>query len=82
MHTDTKDPHGQDLEAIIAELGLVNGEVMFSRDKINNTDLAIMYNLADVTLCISDAEGFGLSTLESMSSGTPIIVTMTGGCGS
>ena len=38
-----------------------------------------MYNLADVTLCISDAEGFGLSTLESMSSGTPIIVTMTGG---
>ena len=79
MHTDVKDPHGQDLEAIIAELGLVNGEVLFSKDKVNNTDLAVMYNMADVTLSISDAEGFGLSTLESMSSGTPIIVTMTGG---
>jgi glycosyltransferase involved in cell wall biosynthesis len=30
-------------------------------------------------LNISDAEGFGLATLESMAAGTPIIVTMTGG---
>ena len=30
-------------------------------------------------LNISDAEGFGLATLESLSCGTPIIVTMTGG---
>ena len=79
MHTDTKDAHGQDLEAIIAELGLVNGEVLFSRDKLSAADLSVVYNMADVTLCISDAEGFGLSTLESLSSGTPIIVNMTGG---
>jgi glycosyltransferase involved in cell wall biosynthesis len=38
-----------------------------------------MYNLADFTIGISDAEGFGLSTLESLSCGTPIIVNMTGG---
>ena len=31
MHTDVKDVHGQDLEAIIANLGLTNGEVKFSR---------------------------------------------------
>ena len=79
MHTDVKDVHGQDLEAIVHELGLVNGEVMFSQQKVNNTDLAVMYNMADVTVCISDAEGFGLSTLESLSCGTPIIVNMTGG---
>ena len=79
MHTDTKDVHGQDLEAIINELGLTNGEVMFSRQKVESKDLAVMYNMADVTCCVSDAEGFGLSTLESLSSGTPIIVTMTGG---
>ena len=79
MHTDVKDQHGQDLEAIIRELGLTNGEVLFSREKVNASDLSGMYNMADVTICISDAEGFGLSTLESMSSGTPIIVTMTGG---
>jgi len=79
MHTDVKDQHGQDLEAIIHELGLTNGEVLFSREKVSASDLSGMYNMADVTICISDAEGFGLSTLESMSSGTPIIVTMTGG---
>jgi glycosyltransferase involved in cell wall biosynthesis len=38
-----------------------------------------MYNFADCTVNISDAEGFGLSTLESLSCGTPIIVNMTGG---
>ncbi len=38
-----------------------------------------MYRAADYTIGISDAEGFGLSTLESLSSGTPIIVNMTGG---
>jgi len=38
-----------------------------------------MYNIADVTVNISDAEGFGLGTLESLSCGTPIVVSMTGG---
>ena len=38
-----------------------------------------MYNMADCTINISDAEGFGLGTLESLSCETPIIVTMTGG---
>jgi glycosyltransferase involved in cell wall biosynthesis len=79
MHTDVKDQHGQDLEAIVRELGLTNGEVLFSREKVNATDLAGMYNIADLTICISDAEGFGLSTLESLSCGTPILVNMTGG---
>ena len=35
--------------------------------------------MVDCTINISDAEGFGLSTLESLSCGTPIIATMTGG---
>lgn len=38
-----------------------------------------MYAAADLTVNISDAEGFGLATLESLSCGTPILVTMTGG---
>ena len=79
MHTDVKDVHGQDLEAIIANLGLTNGEVKFSREKVEPGQLALMYNMADVTINIADAEGFGLATLESLSCGTPIIATMTGG---
>ena len=79
MHTDIKDQHGQDLEAIIHELGLVNGEVLFSREKVAPEDLAMVYNGADLTINISDAEGFGLSTLESLSCGTPILINKTGG---
>ena len=79
MHTDIKDVHGQDLEAIIHELGLLNGEVLFSQAKVEPRDLAAVYGMSDLTICISDAEGFGLSTLESLSCGTPILVNMTGG---
>lgn len=39
----------------------------------------MLYNMADCTINISDAEGFGLATLESLSCETPIIVNMTGG---
>ena len=79
LHTDPKDPNGPDLVAQINNLGLVNGEVQFSKDKVGHQQLAAMYNMADVTVNISDAEGFGLATLESLSCGTPIIVNMTGG---
>ena len=79
MHTDPHDSNGPDLQACINELGLLNGEVMFSTSKMPPQDLAGLYNMADCVLNISDAEGFGLATLEAMSCGTPIIATMTGG---
>ena len=79
MHTDPKDPHGQDLNMIIKELDLLNGQVMLSQEKYPQEILAMMYNMIDCTISISDAEGFGLSTFESLACGTPIIVTMTGG---
>jgi len=79
MHTDVKDVHGQNLEEIINHLEINNGEVMFSQQKIEPEMLALLYNMADCTINISDAEGFGLSTLESLACETPIIVNMTGG---
>jgi len=79
MHTDVNDPNGPNLEEIIHNLGLTNGEVKFSTQKVEPGQLAMMYNLSDVTINIADAEGFGLATLESLSCGTPIIVNMTGG---
>jgi len=79
MHTDPKDVHGQDLHAIMAELGLVNREVLISEQKVPPENLAYFYNAADATINISDAEGFGLATLESLACETPIIVTRTGG---
>lgn len=79
MHTEPKDPNGQDLEAIISELGLGDGQVLISVQKMPPEELSKMYNIADCTVNIADAEGFGLGTLESLSCETPIIVTMTGG---
>lgn len=85
MHTEPGDPNGQDLYAIIKELGLDgdfekrNGRVKISKSKCDAQTLCMLYNAADVTLGVSDAEGFGLSTFESLACGTPIMVTMTGG---
>lgn len=79
MHTAPKDQAGQDLEAILHNLQIVNGEVRLSTNKIAPEQLNIMYNMADCTVNIADAEGFGLSSLESLSAGTPVINTMTGG---
>tara|TARA_R110000851_G_scaffold96204_1_gene208735 strand:+ start:541 stop:1797 length:1257 start_codon:yes stop_codon:yes gene_type:complete len=79
MHTDPKDPYGQDLDHLMNHFGVNNGQVRISREKVGPDHLAMMYNLADCTVNISDAEGFGLATLESLSCATPIIATMTGG---
>ena len=79
MHTEPRDQHGQDLPLIIEHLGVDKGQVMISNNKVAPEELANMYNAADFTINISDAEGFGLATLESLSCGTPIIVNMTGG---
>tara|TARA_Y100001938_G_scaffold106614_1_gene145548 strand:+ start:9972 stop:11231 length:1260 start_codon:yes stop_codon:yes gene_type:complete len=78
MHTDPTDQHGQDLAHIIDHLG-IEREVLLSTQKVHAAQLSAIYNLADCTINISDAEGFGLATLESLSCGTPIIATLTGG---
>ena len=80
MHTDPKDPHGQDLEHLVNHLDLnSHRQVLLSVTKVQPKDLASMYGMSDCTINISDAEGFGLATLESLSCGTPIIANMTGG---
>ena len=79
MHTDPTDQHGQDLVAIMKNIGATDNRILISDQKVAPDQLAKMYNISDCTINISDAEGFGLATLESLSSGVPIIVNMTGG---
>lgn len=79
MHTNPKDQVGPDLEAVTNEAGLGDGQVLLSPAKYEPERMAMLYNMADCTINIADAEGFGLSTLESLACGTPIIATMTGG---
>ena len=79
MHTDPTDQHGQDLVDIMKNIGATDNRILISDQKVPPDQLAKMYSISDCTINISDAEGFGLATLESLSSGVPIIVNMTGG---
>lgn len=79
MHTDPRDDNGPNLELIVQELGLTNGEVLFSREKISQEGLALIYNMVDCTINLSSAEGFGIPVEESLFCGTPVIAPITGG---
>ena len=79
LHTDPRDSNGQDLEHIIHRLGADDGRIILSSQKVPAEILSMLYNMSDCTINISDAEGFGLATLESLSCETPIIVNLTGG---
>ncbi len=78
MHTDPFDREGVNIPKIIKMLD-IKDNVAISTDKIDFDEMNIMYNISDITLNISFAEGFGLSTLESMQTGTPIVSVATGG---
>lgn len=78
MHTNAVDENGTDLLAV-KEAFCPDYDVVFSEAKIMPNVLNMYYNLADVTINLSDNEGFGLGTAESLAAGTPIIVTVTGG---
>lgn len=78
MHTDPNDSAGNNLFEVANMLNLFN-TISFSTSKIDTEFINILHNIADVTLNISFNEGFGLTTLESMQAGTPIIANKTGG---
>ncbi len=71
-------PIAESLKASIVELGLSNNVQMLGR--VDDVDLPTAYRAADMTVVPSQAlEGFGLITLESLASGTPVYVTPVGG---
>jgi len=78
MHTDAVDKDGTDLWRVHRDL-FPDTPILFSTKKQPTSYLNVLYNSADVTVMLSSNEGFGLSTCESLMSGTPIIVGMTGG---
>lgn len=79
MKTPPKDPEGQDLFRIVDDIPNLKGRVAITDGKFPNERMGEFYNMADVTISMSSEEGFGLSILESLMSGTPVICTKTGG---
>ena len=79
MHCDPNDQEGANLLEVGKMLGLTNKQLAFSTNRVPPENIAAIYNMADVTMNISNNEGFGLSCLESLSCGTPVIINETGG---
>ena len=78
MHTEPTDNEGPNLYKV-TEMLKIQGNVFFSRERIDFEKMNILYNISDFCINMSYAEGFGLGTLESMMTGTPIIAAKTGG---
>jgi glycosyltransferase involved in cell wall biosynthesis len=78
MHTNPIDDNGTDLNAC-KEVICPDYDVLFSPQRIPQDILNQVYNLVDCTINIANNEGFGLTTAESLMSGTPIITNVTGG---
>ena len=78
MHTDPEDPEGPNLYSVVEMLG-IKDDVVFSVDRIEFEKMNVLHNICDFTINTSYAEGFGLSTLEAMMCGKPIIAVHTGG---
>ena len=78
MHTEPTDSEGPNLFKV-TEMLKIQDHVFFSRDRIEFEKMNVLYNISDFCINTSYAEGFGLSTLESMMTGTPIIAPKTGG---
>ena len=78
FHTQPVDQHGTNLPAVIEEL-CPNYNIRFTHAKFNTKCMNFLYNIADVTINIASNEGFGLSSCESIMSGTPILNNVTGG---
>ena len=78
MKTHPIDDNGTDLFAVIGKI-CPDYRIQFLDSKLEQEQLNEFYNYADCTINIANNEGFGLGTAESMMSGTPIIVNVTGG---
>lgn len=78
MHTNPVDENGTDLVTVKNDL-CPNYDVKFTNVKLDQDKLNELYNSVDCTINIANNEGFGLTTAESLMSGTPIIVNVTGG---
>lgn len=78
MHTDPFDNQGSNLINVAEMLGIQNS-VFYSKERVGFEQMELLYNISDCCINISLNEGFGLSTLEAMKCGTPIVALTTGG---
>ncbi|RCJ06756.1 glycosyltransferase [Cupriavidus necator] len=68
---EAEDPYYQSLLQLTAELQLRDA-VLFT-GKVSDEDLGAWYRVADVFLCMSEHEGFGVPLIEAMALDVPVV---------
>jgi len=53
----------------------LNQKNIIYQEYLSEEDLVVLYNAADLTIYLSDYEGFGLPPLESIACGTPVVIS-------
>ena len=82
FHTAPVDENGTDLPAVCKALLPADANVVFTYHQGGSFDdkqMNFIYNSCDVYINMASNEGFGLGSLESLTTGTPIVVNVTGG---
>lgn len=68
------DRSGCDIQSLVRYYGL-QSRVILNDSLLNDPAMAYVYNSFDVYLSLSQGEGFGLTTLESLACGVPCVVS-------
>ena len=79
---DPRNVHGLgiDIGDVVQKLGIVDRIKILDKrssylDGMSDIELAGWYNISDVHVSATGGEGFGLTTIESMACGKPVIIT-------
>ena len=78
LHTQPVDEAGTNLYEIAEKL-TSDAKIILHDAKVTEFELNLMYNIADVTINVSSAEGWGLGNTESLMAGTMTITNTVGG---
>ena len=78
LHTTPIDDAGTNLYEVVDKLAK-GCNIILHGTKVPEYELNLMYNLADVTINASSAEGWGLGNTESLMAGTMTITNTLGG---
>ena len=78
IHSNPNDNAGCNLIEIAKKLNILD-TISFSTETLSDESINLLHNISDVCVNISFNEGFGLTTLQSMQVGNPIIAVKTGG---
>lgn len=79
INSSAVDLEGTDFIHLQKDLLQENIPIVFNFTQQPTSKLNLWYNVADITVNISYAEGYGLCVGESLFAGTPVVCTKTGG---